>query len=149
MSKDIFVRSALNFDVEENSLQNGIGFDPEESVVQQQFAAEADINEIVRRFGLTGELPNGINMPVSGDFTEVTDFQTAMNMIRQAQESFLLLPADIRERFSNDPARVIAFLDDPNNRDEAIKLGIVAKPIERPRDVVAAVDELAAQLRKT
>lgn len=149
MDKEIFVRSALNFDPDENSLQNAIVYDPDESVVQQQFAAESDINEIVRRFGLTGELPNGIDMPVSGDFSEVEDFQSAMNMIRQAQESFLLLPADVRERFSNDPARVISFLDDPNNREEAIKLGIVAKPIERPRDVVAAVDELAAQLRKT
>lgn len=149
MARDVFVRSALNFDPDENSLQNGIAFDPEESVVQQQFAADSDINEIVRRFGLTGELPNGIDMPVSGDFTGVTDFHTAMNLVRQAQESFLTLPADIRERFSNDPARVIAFMDDERNREEAVQLGILAKPVERPRDVVAAVDELAAQLRKT
>lgn len=96
--------------------------------MQQQFRDECDINTIVTRFGITGELPNGVNMPVSGDFTGVVDFQSAMNLIRQSQEAFYELPADIRERFANDPARVIAFLDNPNNRDEAVKLGIVASP---------------------
>lgn len=145
----VFVRTAYNYDADAVSKETGIAIDPEESVVQQQFAEEVDINTIVRRFGLTGELPNGVNMPVSGDFTGVTDFHTAMNLIRQSEAAFAELPAEVRERFANDPARVISFLDDEKNREEAIRLGIVAKPEEKTRDVVAAVDELAAKLTKT
>lgn len=147
ISARVVLRAAYGYDADDVSRETGLVCDEAESVVQQQFAEEVDINTIVRRFGLTGELPNGVAMPVSGDFTAVSDFQTAMNTIRQAQESFMLLPADVRERFANDPGRVIAFLDDERNRDEAIKLGIVAKPPEVPRDVVKAVDELAAVLK--
>lgn len=142
----IFVRGWGNYSTDAASLESGLVIDPADTVVQQQFADECDINTIVRRFGLTGELPNGVAMPLSGDFTSATDFQTSMNLIRQAQESFLELPADVRERFNNNPARVISFLEDPSNRDEAIKLGIVSKPVERTRDVVQAVDELASKL---
>lgn len=142
----VVVRGAFSYDPDVVSRETGLSIDEAESVVQQQFAEECDINTIVERFGLTGELPNGVAMPVSGDFTGVTDFHTAMNLVRQAQESFLELPAQIRERFANDPARVMAFLENPENRDEAVKLGIVAAPPEVTRDVVKAVDELAARL---
>lgn len=117
-----------------------------ESMTQQQFKDDADINEIVRRFGLTGQLPENLRMPVSGDFTGVSDFQSAMNLVLQAQEEFMKLPAHVRERFGNDPSKLMAFLDDASNRDEARKLGLLAPEPEMTRDVVQAVDELAAQL---
>lgn len=142
----VFVRGLYNYDPDEASNAAGLKIDEAESVTQQQFAEEVDINTIVKRFGLTGELPNGVAMPVSGDFTGVADFQSAMNVVRQAQEAFMELPAEVRYRFSNDPARVVEFLDDPNNRDEAIKLGIVSKPVEKTRDVIQAIDELAVKM---
>lgn len=144
--KQVVLRSALGYDTDNVSRETGLAIDPDDSVVQQQFKDECDINVIVKRFGLTGELPNGIDMPVSGDFTGVTDFHTALTLVRQAQESFQELPAEIRERFNNEPAKVIAFLDNAQNRDEAIRLGMIAKPVEKPRDIIAAVDELAAKL---
>lgn len=142
----LVVRGAYAYDADSVSRETGLAIDDAESVVQQQFAEECDINTIVKRFGITGELPNGVAMPLSGDFSGVTDFQTAMQLIRQAQESFYELPAEVRARFANNPADVIAFLDNPANRDEAIRLGLVAKPVEVTRDVVTAVDELAAKL---
>ena len=38
---------------------------------------EADINTIVRRFGLSGELPQGVRAPTYGDFEDIVDFQAA------------------------------------------------------------------------
>lgn len=126
----IVLRAFGNYDADAVSRETAMDFDPSEGVTQQQFAEEVDINTIVKRFGLTGELPDGVGMPVSGDFTGVSDFRSAMELVRSAQESFMLLPANVRDRFANDPARVIAFLDDEANREEAIRLGIVAKPVE-------------------
>ena len=128
------------------SLKFGIAFDPEKDMTQQQYAEEVDINTIVKRFGLTGQLPQNLQMPVSGDFTDAVDFHTAMNVVRQAEEEFLRVPADVRERFGNDPGKLMAFLEDDKNRDEAIKLGLVNPPVETTRDMVQAVDELAAKL---
>lgn len=142
----MFIRNPYNYDVDHDSFASGLKCDPEEGRTKQEFAKECDINEIVRRFGITGELPNGVAMPSSGDFEGVTDFHSAMNLVRQAQDEFLLLPAEVRARFNNDPGQVLAFLEDGRNRDEAMKLGLISKPVEKTRDAVQAIDELAAKL---
>lgn len=116
--------TGYNMDNDAHSLANGISF-PEESLAIQSAAEEADINNIVRRFGITGELPSNLRMPVSGDFTNALDFHTSMNLVRQAQEEFLRVPAEIRARFNNDPASFMSFFEDEANREEAIKLGLV------------------------
>lgn len=140
------VRAFNAYDPDEVSANVGVEFDPDEDQAQQQFKEECDINEIVRRFGLTGQMPDAVGIPLSGDFTEASDFQTAMQLVRQAEEQFLLLPADVRAQFGNDPGRVIAFLEDEANREKAIELGLVNKPIEKTRDAVQAIDELRSVL---
>ncbi|WNK12490.1 MAG: internal scaffolding protein [Microvirus sp.] len=130
-----------------NSNATALACPADENMTQQQFRDEADINTIVRRFGLTGELPADQRAPIFGDFTNVTDFQTAMNAVRKAQEGFDDLPANLRARFNNDPQRMLEFVEDNNNRDEALKLGIIAPPPEKTRDAVAAIDELTATLK--
>lgn len=142
----MFMRSGFNYDRDAVSVETGLVCDPEGGMAQQQFAAEVDINTIVRRFGLTGELPENPRMPMSGDFTTVVDFQSAMQAVRVAEEAFMEFPAEVRARFANDPQRMISFLSEDANRDEAMKLGFLKKPVEKTRDVVAAVDELAAKL---
>ena len=103
------------------------------SLTQQSFRDECDINTIVERFGLGADMPEALP-PRFGDFSEVTDFHSAMNAVRIAGEGFMLMPAAIRARFENDPARLIKFLEDPGNFDEAVKLGIVNAPPAPPSD---------------
>lgn len=142
----VYVRAAYGYDSDGASLAAGKDFEGTVSLTQQQFADESDINTIVRRFGLTGEMPENLRMPTSGDFNGISDFQDAMNIVVQSQEEFLRVPADVRERFSNDPGRLMAFLENPDNRDEALKLGLLRPPVEKTRDAVVAIDELAARL---
>ena len=49
-----------------------------------------------------------------------------MNAVLAAQDEFMELPAQLRARFNNDPALLIDFLEKEENREEAIKLGLVA-----------------------
>lgn len=97
----------------------------------QSAKEDSDINVIVRRFGVTGQvrLPNV--EPFYGDFSMVEDYQTAMNLMIQAQRSFDQLPSDMRRRFGNDPAQLIDFVQDSNNYEEAEKLGLL-RPKEAP-----------------
>lgn len=125
-----YVRGAYQYDVDSASMEAAIDQSGELSMTQQQFAEDADINTIVRRFGLTGQLPENLNMPQSGDFEYATTFHESMNVVRRAQEEFMRVPAETRARFNNDPARLIAFIEDGRNRDEAIRLGLVPKPPE-------------------
>lgn len=127
----MFIRSPYNYDMDAVSKETSIDF-ADESLAVQSAKEEADINTIVRRFGLTGELPNDVAMPQSGDFSNAVDFHASMNLVVQAQEEFLRLPADLRARFSNDPGNFIAFFDDPANQDEAIRLGLATRRPEPP-----------------
>jgi len=119
-----FLRTAYNYDRDAASDESGLSCE-DESLAIQSAEEESNINTIVRRFGLTGQLPDQVAMPRSGDFTGVPDFHTAMNLIRQAQEEFLRVPADVRARFQNDPQRFMEFLEDDGNRAEAERLGLL------------------------
>jgi len=127
----MFIRSLFNYDRDAVSFDSGLVCE-DESLALQSAKDESDINTIVRKFGLTGELPNDLKMPQSGDFTDVPDFHTAMNLVRSAQEEFLRVPAEIRARFNNDPQRLMSFIEDDSNRDEARKLGFLADPVKVP-----------------
>lgn len=101
------------------------------SLTQQQFKEECDINTIVKRFGLTGEMPVSQRQPLpdSAVYGEVS-FQEMLNAVSAAQRSFMDLPASTRARFANDPAKLLKFVEDPSNRDDAISWGMIPKPVE-------------------
>lgn len=126
--KVIFVRSALNYDRDAVSLATGLKCE-DKSLTKQSFLEETDINTIVRRFNLTGQLPEDVRRPVYGDYEGVFDFHSAMNAIVQAEESFEAMPADVRARFHNSPAEFVDFVAREENREEAIRLGLVDKPL--------------------
>ena len=69
------------------------------SKAQQSAKEETDINTIVDRFLKTGALPPVRVPPTYSDFAEVFDFQSAMNTVNAAKESFLALPAGVRNSF--------------------------------------------------
>jgi len=122
----VFVRSEYNYDRDKASDESGLRCE-DLSLTKQSFAEECDINTIVRRFGISGELPQNVVMPTYQDFEGVFDFQTAMNAILQANESFMSMPAEVRARFNNNPALFVDFCSDDANMEEAIKLGLVVK----------------------
>lgn len=127
--RNAFMRTPFNFERDENSLETGLTC-PEATMAQQQFKDDSDINVIVERFGLTGELPQNVRVPLEADFIETTDFQSAMNVVRQAQEAFAEMPANVRAEFANDPALFMNFVANPANRKRAEELGIVNLPAE-------------------
>lgn len=124
-----FLRTAYNYDTNAAGDESGLSC-PEPTMAQQQFREETDINTIVKRFGITGELPTNVRMPTYNDYDEIYDYHTAMTATRQAQESFDKMPAEVRTRFNNDPALFVDFCSNEGNRVEAEKLGLVM-PIQQ------------------
>lgn len=125
----VICRTGFYDDGDSVSLETGLVCN-EQSLTVQSEAEDADINVIVRRFGITGELPTDVRLPLSGDFTQVSDFQSAMNAVNAAQAAFMEFPAEVRARFGHDPANLIAFAEDPANRDEAIQLGLALPVVD-------------------
>ena len=105
----------------------------DDSLTQQQFRDESDINTIVDRFMKTGHLPDPVSMPQYVDYEGVFDFQSAMNVVRQADENFMRMDAKVRARFHNSPQEFLEFFADPANSEEAVRFGLVLpKPKEIP-----------------
>lgn len=121
----VFLRTPYNYDVRAASRESGVDCSESEDFTKQEFRDEVDINTILRRFNVTGQLPQGVRMPTYGDFTQVGDFQQALAAIETARESFMQLPADVRRRFDNDPGAFVDFASDARNLEEARKLGLV------------------------
>lgn len=94
-----------------------------ESLAQEHMAKEADINTIVKRFMRTGTLPikNG------GYYADVSsnDLLTMRNAIADMDSHFQSLPARIRRRFGGDPYQLVRWIENPDNHEEAVKLGLM------------------------
>lgn len=126
----VFVRSPYNYDRRAASEETSLKIPrDEEDMAQQQYKDECDINTIMKRFGVTGELQGGNNFSVNvGDFTDVVDFHTAMGAVREATESFMQLPSSLRKRFNHDPGELLKFVADNSNYAEAQRLGLIPPP---------------------
>lgn len=118
----------------------------EPDLTQQQYADECDLNRIMDKYAAgLGALPVRNDSPLYGDFSNVPDFATARQIMIDAQSKFDSLPARVRDRFRNDPSELFAFVSDPNNRAEAIQLGLIqaAPPVEaHQKDEVTDDDEV-------
>jgi hypothetical protein len=106
-----------------------ISYNNDETLTQQQFAEDCDLNVLAIRFGLTGKpLPvEAIDPRYYGDMTDVPDLRTALDLVNDAKNKFMDLPSRIRTRFDNQPAKLWAFVNDPDNAEEAVRLGILAR----------------------
>lgn len=99
------------------------------SRTKQAMKRECDINHIMKVYKNHGVLTHVNNRQANyGDFSNVPDYLEAQQLIINAQEQFSLLPSMIRERFDNDPAMLLAFLNNEENIEEAISLGILEDP---------------------
>nr|QJB19120.1 MAG: internal scaffolding protein [Microvirus sp.] len=106
----------------------------EPSMTKQAFMAEADINTIMSRYDRTGSYYDPTVIPSSqpkfGDYVGADDYLAMQNALVEADLAFAALPAKLRKRFDNDPAELLAFLEDKANLPEAIELGLVDRPAE-------------------
>lgn len=119
----VFVRTPYNYDTKAISLETGLNC-PEPTRAKQEFKDECDINRIMLTFGRTGEIPQ-VTGAVYGDFQNTQTYHDMQNTLKEAETAFKTLPASIRATFNNDPANVIDFLNNPDNRDQAIELGLI------------------------
>lgn len=104
------------------------------SLTNQQFVQDADINVLVKRFGLDKvAVPSlALDARYYGDVSEVPDLRTLLDIARDAENKFMELPADLRARFDNSPAQLWAFVNDPINEEASVKLGLLHRPPPEP-----------------
>ena len=95
---------------------------------EQHHKNDCDINQIIARASKTGYTK--AHSLAYNDLANIPDYHEAMNAIAKAKENFDAMPSKLRNRFSNDPGKFLNFVQNPENTEEAMKLGIFNKPEE-------------------
>lgn len=133
----------------DDHLQCTINFDPLDDKTKQSFGDECNINIIMHRYEKTGIIESGnIHPPQYGECSAF-DFQTSQNIIIQAQNMFNALPAAIRSKFDNDPHTMLGWCDDPQNHQEAVKLGLFPASEAVSEGSTSLIAEVAPTPRKS
>lgn len=103
------------------------------SLADESQQSATDINNIMRKYKKTGVITHITNaIPQFGDVSQIGDYQSCLERVRHAEQLFSELPARTREKFQNDPAQFLSFMDNENNLEEAIKLGLaIPKPVQQ------------------
>lgn len=108
------------------------------SMTKQSEMDACDIHNVLRQFSQQGFESLVRENAAKGQYADLPDsidYQESLNIVIAAQRSFETLPSQVRERFGHDPARFLDFLSDPNNQDEAIRLGLATDsrpPVDPP-----------------
>ena len=128
--------------------KNKVTVDPVgESLTQQHFKDEADIMNIIKKHDRTGLIDYVTRATARyGDYSEINEYRESLDVVNQANSSFMGLPAHIRQMFDNDAGKFFEFATNPANKQEMVNLGLAVAP--RPKSMdnpPAAKQALAAE----
>lgn len=101
-----------------------------ESMTQQQFKDECDINNILRRYADYGTCDH--IMRKEGRYVDCSDitaktFQEHLDFMLDFEEHFDSLPEKVREFFDDDPTMLMEYLADGKNYDKLTELGVLKR----------------------
>lgn len=124
--------------------------DYEQCPTKQSEAEACDINNIMARYQATGLLPEiQRREPSFGDFSTMETLQEAMAIVAQANSQFAALPSAVREKFANNPAEFLKFVDDPKNNDALVEMGLAERPKESADQILKDIRENTKKPAKT
>lgn len=133
----------------------GISFENEKSMTVQSEADACDINLIMERFNRTGTLPVKYEQPIFGD-ARIPDFQTAKQLLIDAENQFYALPAKTREHFHNSVEIFNKVLEkqlkegiDDKTAKEYFDMGIILSRQESPEQKLDGIRSATIELNET
>lgn len=95
------------------------------SRTKQSFQDETNINKILAKYDAETIVEQLQKNPGSFiDLPSGMDYQQASNMAINARAAFDELPGTIRAKFKNDPEKFLDFMDDEENEEEIVEMGL-------------------------
>lgn len=116
----------------------------EESRVQEHFQNSTNVNHIMARYQKTGDasILNRVRTEY-GTFDQFQDLSQYTSKLARAEEAFSALPQSIQKQFDWQPSKMLEFIDDPRNFDEAVKIGLFKpKEVPKPDPVLETLNEI-------
>jgi phage internal scaffolding protein len=114
-----------------------------ESLTEQSHKASTDINNIVNKYARTGVLEHRNEYRGEYGFCDGKTFQEAMFTVQKARDMFNELPSHVRQKFDQNPAKFLDFVQNPENAKQMVEMGlatstddIASKTIQKDRSDV-------------
>lgn len=98
-----------------------------QSVTKQSFKDDCDINLIMAKFTKTGVMDNIRDIEPEYGFASSDDFRESMEIVSKANSMFESLPSNIRNKFKNEPATFLDFVQDEKNLEEMQEMGLALR----------------------
>lgn len=111
-------------------------------MTKQSDRERTNIKKIFERWAHTGTVEQTTAQAVYGDFSNVSDYQHAINMVMAADEDFSRLPSSVRKHVDNDPTKFLAMVLDPARVREVEELGLTEKQLP-PQAVLVKMEASA------
>jgi phage internal scaffolding protein len=102
------------------------------SRTKQSDTEDCEINNIMAKYMRTGAIDHFTNHEAKYSDTTGADFETAMNIVANAQNMFADLPSKLRAKFKNDPRQFLDFVQNEENAQEMTELGLTNSSPETP-----------------
>lgn len=111
----------------------------DKSLTEQSHKDSCDIRLIMRKAEKTGVIAHNAKYAGQyGDFVSIPDYHGAQNIVAEAKSMFDTVPARIRAKFDNDPAKFLSYMTNPKHRDAIIELGLDVSHLPIPAAPPAA-----------
>lgn len=123
----------------------GLSFEGTKSMTVQSEKDNCDINKIMERFNRTGQLPHMVTHPPSYGDARLCDFQTAKQIVIDAQNEFNKLPSSTRKYFGNDPQNFLNAITDAfqspsdDKTKKLLDLGLLVQRDESEKDTLKRI----------
>lgn len=92
---------------------------------KQSFKDECDINTLMSKYLKTGHMDHVNQALPRFECVSEHDFQSAQNLIADAKSMFENIPSTVRAKFENNPGKLLDWVHDPKNVEEAASLGFL------------------------
>ena len=102
------------------------------SRTKQSDSEDCEINNIMAKYMRTGAIDHFTTHEGSYSDTTGADFETAMNIVADAQTMFADLPSALRAKFENNPRNFLDFVQNEENAQEMAELGLTNATPETP-----------------
>jgi len=104
-----------------------VDFTDDPGMTEQSHKDACNVNNIIKRMTTTGAVTHLNKMEARyGDVSGV-DFQTALEIVQGAEDSFNKLPSGVRKEFKNNPALFLDFVNNPENEDKLVEMGLATR----------------------
>lgn len=112
-------------EIRENGSKRVYTVNDQPSKTDQQYKEDCDTNTILQKFMRTGQVTHLAKSQGSfQDVSEIKDLAESLQLVKDAESNFLKYPSKLRKKFNNNIHEMINWLNDPENTEEAIELGL-------------------------